>query len=64
MRHMSKTLAFVVDELQKRKGQWPALAQASGVSKRTFEKIAHGKTKNPRIDTVERLAAYLKKRAG
>jgi transcriptional regulator with XRE-family HTH domain len=58
---MNETLSFVVEELQKRKGQWPALSRESGVSKRTFEKIAHGLTRNPRIDTVEKLAVYFRR---
>jgi transcriptional regulator with XRE-family HTH domain len=58
---MSETLTFVVAELHKRKGHWPTLAREAGVSKRTFEKIAHGLTRNPRIDTVEKLASYFRK---
>ena len=62
---MNETLQFVIAELNKRKGAWPALAQESGVSKRTFEKIVAGSTRNPRIDTVEKLATYFRQqRAG
>ncbi len=57
---MNETLQFVIAELNKRKGSWPALAQESGVSKRTFEKIAAGGTRNPRIDTVEKLARFFR----
>jgi hypothetical protein len=57
---MSKTLAYVIAELEKRKGQWPALALECGVSKRTFEKLVYRKTTNPRIETVEKLATYFR----
>lgn len=59
---MSNTLAFIITELEKRKGQWPALAKESGVSKRTFEKIVSGDTRNPRLETVEKLAAHFRRR--
>jgi DNA-binding XRE family transcriptional regulator len=60
---MNETLRFVITELEKRKGDWPTLAQEAGVSKRTFEKIVAGNTRNPRIDTVEKLASYFKQQA-
>lgn len=63
LRGMSETLQFVIQELEKRKGTWPTLAAESGVSKRTFEKIVNGDTRNPRIDTVEKLALYFREQA-
>ncbi len=57
---MSEQLAFVIKELERRKGSWPRLAVEAGVSKRTFEKIVSGNTRNPRIDTVEKLASYFR----
>lgn len=59
---MSETLLFIVQELKSRRSEWDRIASESGVSRRTFEKIAHGNTLNPRLATVERLAAYLRRR--
>jgi transcriptional regulator with XRE-family HTH domain len=57
---MSEVLTFVIRELHLHKGRWPELARQCGVSKRTFEKIAHGNTRNPRLDTVEKLASFFR----
>lgn len=59
---MSETLLFIVQELKARRSEWDRIATESGVSRKTFEKIAHGYTSNPRLSTVERLAAYLRRR--
>jgi transcriptional regulator with XRE-family HTH domain len=58
---MSETLLYVVQELKASRHRWTQIETESGVSQKTFEKIAHGYTKNPRIDTVERLAMYFKR---
>jgi transcriptional regulator with XRE-family HTH domain len=53
---------YVVAQLQAQKGHWPAIAEASGVPKRTLEKIASGETADPRVKTVEMLATYFRRR--
>jgi hypothetical protein len=58
---MSETLLFVVQELNACKPHWDRVQAESGVSRKTFEKIAHGYTRNPRIETVERLSMYFKR---
>lgn len=40
------------------KGNWPEIAQLSGVSYHTIEKIAQGDTKTPSATTTEKLVAY------
>jgi transcriptional regulator with XRE-family HTH domain len=52
--------AFVMSELQRRKGQWPAVAAGSGVSRRTLEKIARREIADPGVSHVEKLAAYFR----
>lgn len=42
------------------KGRWPEIAVASGVPYRTVQKIGSGKTRTPRIDSVEKLAKYFR----
>lgn len=53
------TIDQIVDALQSKKGDWRIIAQESGVPYFTLVKIAWKTTKNPRIDTVAKLAAYL-----
>jgi hypothetical protein len=52
---------YVVEQLQQSKGQWPVVARKSRVPKRTLEKIATRETADPRVKTVEKLAAYFRK---
>jgi hypothetical protein len=54
---------YVVERLDaNRSGKaWKMIADESGVSLRTIEKIGRKTTKNPRIQTVEQLAAYFRK---
>jgi transcriptional regulator with XRE-family HTH domain len=49
---------YVIDQLQARKGEWPRVAEESGVSKRTIEKIARREVPNPGVQVVEQLARY------
>ncbi|MHB8815461.1 MAG: hypothetical protein ACYDAE_19630 [Steroidobacteraceae bacterium] len=55
-------LQYVLENLQATKGHWAAVAEASGVPKRTIEKIAAGTTADPGVRKVERLAAYFRRR--
>ena len=59
---MSDAVQYLVKRLLNTKGQWTEVQRATGVSKRTFEKIAHGVTTNPKIETVEKLTAYFRER--
>ena len=52
-------LESVVAGLQARKGDWPAIAEQSGVPYDTISKIARGATPNPGVLTVQALAACL-----
>lgn len=56
-------LGFVMGRLDGAKGHWPEIAEASGVPYRTVQKIGSGKTKSPRIDSVEKLAKYFRDNA-
>lgn len=49
---------FVLNELGRRKGDWPAISQACGVPYFTISKIVTGATGNPKIRTIQRLANY------
>lgn len=49
----------VVARLQALKGQWPTVAQESGVPYRTLRKIADGTVKDPRASSLETLDRYL-----
>lgn len=51
---------YVVDQLQKHKGRWTEVAEGTGMSKRTIEKIARRETKDPGVSLVEQLARYFK----
>jgi transcriptional regulator with XRE-family HTH domain len=52
--------AYVLAELEAKKGSWPQVAAGSGVPRRTLEKIASGQTKNPGVRHIERLAKYFR----
>lgn len=50
--------AFVMAHLERAKGGWPAVADGSGVSLRTIEKIARKEIKDPGVSHIEKLAGY------
>jgi transcriptional regulator with XRE-family HTH domain len=54
---------FVVAKLMAARGQWPAIAAATGVSKRTIEKIARREIKDPAVSHIEKLAAHFREQA-
>jgi transcriptional regulator with XRE-family HTH domain len=54
---------YVLNELEASKGKWSAVAEGSGVSYRTLEKIARGEIKDPGISHVEKLAKYFRDQA-
>jgi len=55
--------AFVLAELQIAKGSWPAIAEKTGISKRTIEKIASEEIKDPAVSNIEILANYFRSQA-
>lgn len=58
---MSESIyGFVMENLQATKYRWPEVAAGSGVPVRTLEKIARRETVNPKIETIEKLAAYFR----
>jgi len=57
---MASTVHDLVAKLALHKGRWPDIAFHSGVPISTVRKIAQGRTKNPRVDTVDRIRTALK----
>jgi transcriptional regulator with XRE-family HTH domain len=57
---MESIHAYVVRELELAKGRWSEVAEGTGISKRTIEKIASGETANPGVSHVEKLASYFR----
>jgi predicted transcriptional regulator len=55
---MSNLLSDVIARLQSARGHWPHISQQSGVPYWTIAKIVQGASKNPRINTIERLRRY------
>ena len=53
-------LDFVVEGLQRRKGEWRRICEETSVPYSSLAKIAQGHNANPTIDTVQRLVDYLK----
>lgn len=59
---MSKSMHdFVVAKLQACKGRWRMVADKTGISKRTIEKIARREIKDPGVSLIERLASYFRR---
>lgn len=54
---------YVVDQLNACRGQWPSVAAASGVSRRTIEKIARREIADPGVSHIEKLAKYFVRQA-
>jgi transcriptional regulator with XRE-family HTH domain len=58
---MTQTLyAYVRARLEATKGRWPDIAEATGISKRTIEKIASGEIADPGVHKMELLARYFR----
>jgi hypothetical protein len=51
---------YVFDQLQIWRGDWAQVSAGSGISLRTIEKIGYGTATNPRVKTVEPLAAFFR----
>jgi hypothetical protein len=58
---MESIYAFVLTRLAASKGHWRSVAEGSGVSLRTLEKIARKEIADPGVSNVEKLASYFKK---
>jgi transcriptional regulator with XRE-family HTH domain len=52
---------YVIDRLQLCKGRWSEVAEGTGISKRTIEKIARKEVKDPGVSLVEQLAGYFRR---
>lgn len=52
--------AYVVAGLQNAKGRWRLIAEATGIPKRTVEKIASGEIADPGVMSVQKLADYFR----
>lgn len=57
---MESIYEFVMARLEQAKGGWPTVADESGVSLRTIEKIARREIKDPGVSHIEKLAIYFR----
>jgi len=57
---MRSIYEYVLDRLQMTKGHWPQVAEETGISRRTIEKIARQEVQDPGVKTVEKLAQYFR----
>jgi transcriptional regulator with XRE-family HTH domain len=60
---MESIYGYVLDRLQAAKGGWPTVAEETGISIRTIEKIARQETKDPSVRLIEKLATYFRGQA-
>lgn len=44
---------------RKNSGDWDRIASSAGVSYKTITRLAHGHEDNPRLQTIERVAAAI-----
>lgn len=51
---------YVLSQLQQAKGKWPRIAEETGVSNRTIQKIASREIKDPGVSHIEKLARYFR----
>ena len=51
---------YVLGELEKRRGEWRAIASGSGVAFSTVNKIGYRYTPNPGVRHIEKLATYFR----
>lgn len=51
---------YVLGKLAESKGQWSAVARATGMSKRTIEKIARREIADPGVSHVQTLHDYFR----
>lgn len=60
---MESLYEYVLDQLEAAKGRWQEVADGSGVSKRTIEKIARKEIQDPGVSHIEALAKHFRERA-
>ncbi len=60
---MESIYAFVISELQAAKGGWPSIAEETGMSLRTIEKIARREIEDPGVSHIEKLAGYFREQS-
>jgi transcriptional regulator with XRE-family HTH domain len=61
---MSESIySYVLEQLQISKGRWAEVAEGSGVSRRTLEKIARCEITDPGVSHIEKLASYFRDQA-
>jgi transcriptional regulator with XRE-family HTH domain len=53
---------YVMASLERAKGKWPEVAEGSGVSRRTIEKIARSEIRDPGISHIEKLYRYFREK--
>jgi transcriptional regulator with XRE-family HTH domain len=51
---------YVLERLSASKGRWGEVAEGSGVSKRTVEKIARREIEDPGVSHIQKLADYFR----
>lgn len=51
---------YVLSQLELSKGRWADIAEGSGVSKRTLEKIARREIEDPGVSHVQKLHDYFR----
>jgi transcriptional regulator with XRE-family HTH domain len=56
------TVLSLRTELQRRRGDWPALCQATGLSYSWLTKFAQGRIREPGLSKIERLREYVEAR--
>ena len=47
-----------LERLKADRGNWSAVAEATGLTRMQITRIASGETMNPRIDTAQKIADY------
>jgi len=52
--------AYVLERLQASKGRWGTVAEDTGISRRTIEKIARQEFNDPGVRKIELLAKYFR----
>ena len=57
---MENLHGYVLQRLEAWKGRWPEVAEGSGVSKRTIEKIARKEIEDPGVSHVQKLADWFR----
>lgn len=56
-----KLFAYVIRRLAETRGRWTDASKYSGVPYDTVKKIAQGRTKDPSVSTVQKLADYFER---